>query len=427
MQEVIKISDQPMGLSGQDVVKGLEEALMPLRGKLKKVLLLPPDYTRVYSGVGQVTASCYRLLKGFCTVHVMPALGTHEAMTPAEILDMFEGAVDPGEIIYHNWRTDVRKIGEVPSDVAATISQGLFSEPIDVEVNARLLDPSYDLIISLGQVVPHEVAGMSNYSKNIFVGCGGYNMISKTHLLSAAWGVKRVLGQTDSPVRAVFDYAQEHFASHLPLLFVLAVSAPHEQRNRLRGLYIGGQDRSLFTRAAEQSARLNINYLDRPVKKVVAYMDEKEFKSVWVGNKAIYRTCMLLAPGGELLIIAPGIRKFGEDMQNDALIRRFGYQGTQKTMELMHREPALAANESVAAHLMQGSSDGQFTVTYAAGHLSRKDVEGVGYRYMSLKEAMERYVPGDLSDGCYQTEDGESYYFAGHPAAGLWMARNRQQ
>ncbi|NMA65792.1 MAG: DUF2088 domain-containing protein, partial [Clostridiaceae bacterium] len=142
---------------------------------LSKVLILPPDITRLHSYAGKITAMYYNMLKDFCQVDIMPALGTHDAMTEQECLEFFGPDVPYESIIPHNWRKDVEKIGEVPSEFVKEISEGLIDYPIDVEVNRRLLDNSYDLILSVGQVVPHEVVGMANYSKNVFVGCGGHS------------------------------------------------------------------------------------------------------------------------------------------------------------------------------------------------------------------------------------------------------------
>ncbi|GHU82724.1 hypothetical protein FACS1894196_1510 [Clostridia bacterium] len=422
MPDVTLQTDRAQGLDAGEVARALEAWLGKLTPPPKRALLLPPDYTRVFSGVGGLTARCAALLRSLgCQVDVMPALGTHAPMTPEEILEMFEGAFAQEDILVHDWRKDVTKIGEVPADYVHEVSDGLLNLPVPVEVNRRLLDPAYDLILSIGQVVPHEVAGMANYSKNIFVGCGGYRMINASHLLGAAWGVRRILGVENSPVRAVFDYAQEHFLRALPLAYLLTVSAPFGDVNRLRGLYLGC-GRALFAQAAAQSARLNITQVDKPARKIVAYMDEKEYKTVWVGNKAIYRTCMALAPGGEILIIAPGVRRFGEDIENDALIRKYGYHGAAHTLALMREIPELAANTSVVAHLMQGSADGAFDVTYATDGLTKAELSAVGYGHMPLAAAMGCYAPPGRADGYYRTADGEPYLSIAHPAAGLWTA-----
>ena len=53
--------------------------------------------------------------------------------------------------------------------------------------------------------------------------------------------------------------------------------------------------------------------LDQPLRKAVVYLDPHEFRSTWLGSKAIYRTRMALADGAELIILAPAVKEFGED------------------------------------------------------------------------------------------------------------------
>ena len=269
-----------------------------LEGKsLKKVLLLPPDYTRMYSGAGKITAYYYEMLKDTCEVDVMPALGTHVPMTEEECETFFLGKIPFDRIVVHNWRTDVVKIGEVPGSFVSEVSDGLVETPIDVEVNKRIMDPSYDLIISAGQVVPHEVVGMANYSKNIFVGCGGSSMINSSHMLGAFYGMERIMGRDFSPVRRVFDYAQDNFLKDVPLLYVLTVTTNTGDVTNIHGLYVGNR-RELFEMAVAHSQEKNLNHMDRPLTKVVVYLDPREFKSTWLGNKAVYRTRMAIADGG---------------------------------------------------------------------------------------------------------------------------------
>ena len=335
----------------------LKEALLgALEGRqLNKVLLLPPDYTRLYSGAGKITAVYYEALKDICEVDIMPALGTHEPMTREEFTAFFGSGVPFERMIVHNWRTDVVKLGEVPADFVSEVSDGLVNTKIDVEVNRRIVDPSYDLIISIGQVVPHEVVGMANYSKNIFVGCGGSNMINSSHMLGAFYGMERIMGKDHSPVRKVFDYAQEHFLTDVPLLYVLTVTTNRGDDTFIHGLFIG-EHRDVFEQAVKLSQDINLTYVDEPFKKVVVYLDEREFKSTWLGNKAVYRTRMAIADGGELIILAPGVRKFGEDDENDRLIRKYGYVGRENVLRLVDENEDLRANLSVAAHLIHGSS-----------------------------------------------------------------------
>ena len=390
-----------------------------IRGKnLKKVLLLPPDYTRMYSGAGKITAAYYEMLSGSCQVDIMPALGTHEPMTKEECLAFFGENVPFEKIIVHNWRTDVVKIGEVPAEFVSEVSEGLVNEKIDVEVNKLLVDKSYDLIISIGQVVPHEVVGMANYSKNLFVGCGGSNMINSSHMLGAFYGMERIMGRDFSPVRKVFDYAQEHFMKDVPLLFVLTVTTNKGDETFIHGMFIG-EKRDVFEQAVALSREINLTHVKKPFKKAVVYLDGREFKSTWLGNKAIYRTRMAMADGGELIIIAPGVRKFGEDAENDRLIRKYGYVGREKVLKLVEENADLQENLSVAAHLIHGSSDGRFNITYCTEYLTEEEVRGAAFGYVPYSEIIKKYNPAELTDG-YHTIDGEEIFYISNPALGLW-------
>ncbi|MBQ3099660.1 MAG: DUF2088 domain-containing protein [Clostridia bacterium] len=406
------------GLSDLEIREALEKSL---EGKdLKKVLLLPPDYTRMYSGAGKLTAIYYDLLKDKCEVDILPALGTHEAMTREECTAFFGEEVPFERIIVHNWRKDVVKLGEVPAEFVSEVSDGLVTDKIDVEVNMLLMDESYDLIISMGQVVPHEVVGMANYSKNIFVGCGGSSMINSSHMLGAFYGMERIMGRDFSPVRRVFDYAEENFISHIPLMYVLTVTTNKGDDVSIHGLYIG-RKRELFENAVSLSQEMNLTHMDKPLEKVVVYLDPREFKSTWLGNKAVYRTRMAIADGGELIILAPGIKKFGEDEENDRLIRKYGYVGREKVLELVEENEDLKGNLSVAAHLIHGSSDDRFSITYCTKDVGEEEITGVNFKYIPYDEAAAKYDPAKLTDGFHETEDGERFFYISNPALGLWV------
>jgi len=424
MNQIIK-SKSGKGIDEKELRLALERSIQEQGKEIKKVLLLPPDYTRSHSGAGRITAIYYDILKDSCQVDIMPALGTHVPVSDEERIAFF-GEEIPKECFYvHNWRQDVVKIGEVPAEFVREVSEGLMDESIDVEVNRRLLDDSYDLIISIGQVVPHEVVGMANYSKNIFVGCGGSKMINKTHMLGAFYGLERIMGHDHSPVRKVFDYAEANFIQNIPLMYVLTVTTYSEEEGvKIHGLFIG-RDRKIFEEAVALSQQKNLEFLDKPLKKVVVYLDEQEFKSTWLGNKSVYRTRMAIADGGELIVLAPGVRRFGEDMENDRLIRKYGYVGRMKVLDLYKQNEDLQNNQSVAAHLIHGSSDGRFSITYAVQHLTQEEVEGVNFKYMPFEEAIKKYNPDRLKNGFNVLEDGEEVFFISNPALGLWVDKSR--
>lgn len=412
------ISNCAEGLNDSQIRTALEQSLTDVRLNLKKVLLLPPDFTRFHSNAGRITWHLWDMLKNYCEVDVMPALGTHVPVTESEWKAMF-GDIPFDRMIVHNWRTDVVKVGTVPGEYVSEISEGLVSDPIDVEVNKRLLDPSYDLILSIGQVVPHEVVGMANRNKNIFVGCGGSSMINSSHMLGAFYGLERIMGKDHTPVRNVFDYAEEHFLQNIPLSYILTVTTAPGGNIHTHGLFIG-RERKYFEEAVKLAQQKNLIFVDRTLKKVVVLLDEKEFKSTWLGNKSVYRTRMAIADGGELIVLAPGVDKFGEDASIDKLIRKYGYCGRENILRLVKENDDLKQNLSAAAHLIHGSGDGRFSITYCTQHLTKEEVEGVCYGYIPYAEAAKKYNPETLKDGWNTLDDGEEIYYIPNPALGLW-------
>jgi len=410
-------------INGLDTDQLKESILKSLEGKsLKKVLLVPPDITRLNSGAGIITSLYYDLFENV-HIDVLPALGTHVPMTRDEQVAFFGSKIPAERFLVHDWRNGVSKIGSIPADFVEEVSGGLMRESVDVEVSNYLLDPSYDLILSIGQVVPHEVVGMANYTKNIVVGCGGSRFINISHMLGAVCGMEQIMGKDHSPVRKVFDYAEEYFISKLPLEYVLTVTVTEGERTDILGFYIG-KNRDVFERAVALSRKHNLIYLDSPIKTCVVWLDEREFHSTWLGNKAIYRTRMAMADNGHLIIIAPGVKTFGEDPEIDRLIRKFGYIGRKKILDLCKTEPELQNNLSAAAHLIHGSADGRFKVTYATEKLSREEIEGVDFNYLPLKEAVLMYNIKNLKSGYNAMPDGEEVFYIENPALGLWALKD---
>jgi hypothetical protein len=160
------------------------------------------------------------------------------------------------------------------------------------------------------------------------------------------------------------------------------------------------------------------------LEKVVVYLDPDEYKSTWLGNKSIYRTRMVIADGGELVVLAPGLKEFGEDKEIDRLVRKYGYIGTEKVLEAVKQNEDLQSNLSAAAHLIHGSSEGRFKITYCPGHLSREEIESVNFGYKPFSEMVDKYNPEKLSDG-FNEVDSERVYFISNPGLGLWSCRQR--
>lgn len=400
-----------------------------LRGTFKKleprrrVLALPPDFTRANSMAGPLTCIAYDYYRNrLCDV--MPALGTHVPMPDWQLERMFPD-VPKSLIREHDWRNDVMTIGEVPAEFVTQATEGIWTKSWPAQLNRLVGQGGHDLILSIGQVVPHEVIGMANYNKNLFVGTGGAVGINESHFIGAAYGMERMMGRADTPLRRILNYAQDNFCRHLPFVFVLTVIGPRPDGSlAVRGLYIG-DDVECFQQAARLSVQVNFTILDEAPKKVVVYLDPEEFHSTWLGNKSVYRTRMAIADGGELIVLAPGVKTFGEDPEIDRLIRKYGYSNTPQIMKCVRETADLPNNLSAAAHLIHGSSEGRFSITYCPGKLSREEIEGVGYRYAELEPMRAHYSPEKLRDGWNTLPDGERIYYISNPALGLWAHRSR--
>jgi nickel-dependent lactate racemase len=409
------ISDQQL----RDALRGALDRLGPRR----HVLALPPDVTRIHSRAGALTCMVYEYFGNRLT-DVMPALGTHAPMSAQQLDRMFPGL--PHRLIRpHRWREDVITIGHVPADYVAEVTEGICRRPWPAQLNKLVWQGGHDLILSIGQVVPHEVVGMANHNKNIFIGTGGAEGINQSHFIGAAYGMERMMGRADTPLRRILNYAQNKFCGHLPLLFVLTVIGPDDSGHSVvRGLFIG-DDHECFQRASELSARVNVTMLDEEPARVVAHLDPDEFHSTWLGNKAVYRTRMAIADHGELIVLAPGVSSFGEDSEIDRLIRRYGYRTTPEIMRLVDDHVELQANLSAAAHLIHGSSEQRFRVIYCPGGLTREEMEGVGYEYADLAAMRQRYDIRHLRDGWNTMPDGDRIFFVRNPALGLWASRKK--
>ncbi len=413
-------------LSQDDLKRGLNEALGKL-GERQKVLAVPPDYTRLPSKAGKLTEIAWEYY-GDKLTDILPALGTHTPMTDEQIVDMF-GKTPRSLFREHDWRNDVLTLGEVPAEYIREISEGKVDFTWPAQVNKMLVEDNFDLILSIGQVVPHEVVGMANYNKNILVGTGGSEGINKSHYIGAVYGMERMMGRADTPVRRVFNYASDKFLNELPIVYILTVVGVNEKgQQQIYGLYVG-DDLEVFDRAAKLSLEVNFVMVEKPLKKVVVWLDPTEFKSTWLGNKSIYRTRMAIADDGELIVLAPALKEFGEDKAIDLLIRKYGYFGTPETLEAVNRDPELRENLGAAAHLIHGSSEGRFSVTYCPGkeshNLTKEEIESVGFNWGDLDEALNRYDLSNLKEGFNKLPDGEEIYYISSPALGLWAYKDR--
>ncbi len=404
--------------------KAAEEAMKRLCKNPKRILLLPPDITRAHSGSGWIAEELYKIFSKFADVHLIPTLGQHVPHTPGQNKWMF-GSVPEERIHAHDWRNGCKLIGEVPESFVKEVSGGNADWPIPIALNKTLLEGGWDIVINIGHIVPHEVLGFANHNKNYFIGLGGKPTICASHMMAACCGIENNLGELTTPLRKCYNKAEAELLGHLPDLFFEVVMA-YDEKGRLghTGVYVG-DDLETYLMAAKASLKRNVTVLEKPLKKVVAVMQGDEFYSTWVANKAIYRTRMAMADGGELLVIAPGLRRFGEQPDVDALIRQYGYSGTENVMRKFKTDSILQDLTHGTAHLIHGSSEGRFTITYAPGHLTEKEIRQVCFNYANIDETLRRYDPSKLKNGVNTMPDGEEIYFISTPSAGLWTSNDK--
>jgi nickel-dependent lactate racemase len=402
----------------------LDEAVSRLGANLRRVLLLPPDLTRAHSGAGWITEKIYHLLPKTCDVHVIPTLGQHVPHTVAENRWMF-GSIPPERIHAHDWRGGVVRVGTIPAELVAKSTGGAADWDIPVDLNRLLMEEPWDLIVNIGHVVPHEVLGFANHNKNYFIGLGGKETICTSHLAAGVYGIERNLGRLITPLRACYNWAEETMLARLPdVYFQVVMQRDPENKLVHTGVFVG-DDLETYLQAARLSRSVNITTFDQPVRKIVAHMQGDEFRSTWVANKAVYRTRMAMADGGELLIIAPGLERFGEQPEVDVLIRKYGYAPSREVLEHYRRNADLQDMAHAAAHLMHGTSEGRFTIRYAPGHLARADIEQVKFASADLKETLHRYPLEQMKEGWNTMPDGEVVFYISTPSAGLWSTRER--
>jgi nickel-dependent lactate racemase len=402
----------------------LDEARERIGKTLSRVLLLPPDLTRAHSGSGKITETLYNALAQQCDVHVIPTLGQHVPHTAAQNCWVF-GSIPNERIHVHDWIGGVSRVGVIPREMVLQSTGGVADWDIPVDLNSSLMSEKWDLIINIGHVVPHEVLGFANHNKNYFIGLGGKETICTSHMAAAIYGIENNLGKLITPLRSCFNWAEQEFLGHLTdVYFQVVMKRSPDNRLVTCGVYVG-DDLETYLMAARASNKENITIVEKPISKAVAVMQADEFHSTWVANKAVYRTRMALADGAELLIIAPGLQRFGEQESVDRVIRKYGYRGTPQTLKQYKEKSDLRELAHAVAHLIHGSSEGRFSIAYAPGHLTEDEIEQVNYHYVALEEALARYPPAKMKEGWNIMPDGEEVFFISTPSSGLWATQSR--
>ena len=273
-------------------------AALDLSGRSLCVVI--PDGTRncplplllgaIQEGIGGRTSAC----------NTVVALGTHAPMSE----DALRALVGPTSIPVRNhewWDDDTFvRVGHLPAALVTELSGDRLHDGIDVRLNRLVVESDVTLLV--GPVLPHEVIGFSGGNKYLFPGLSGQEMIDVTHWLGALITSSAIIGRRGiTPVRALVDAAAslvpgEHHA--------LCVVVDH-QSGGLESLSFGEPVRA-WTEAADVAAETHIEYLDRPVRRVLSLIPTR-YPDLWTGAKGFYKVEPIVADGGEVVLYAPHI------------------------------------------------------------------------------------------------------------------------
>ncbi len=287
------------------------------------------------------------------------AQGTHPPMTDVEKRAKIGAgsAAMPllGEVFDHHWDrpSELLTLGTLSRAEISSLTGGLMAEDVPVQLNARLAQGRYDLILVVGAVVPHEVAGFAGGAKYFFPGVAGPELTHLTHWLGALATIERVIGRVETPTRHVIEAAAAKIET--PVIGFTSVSTRSGAGLRTHALFTGGL-RETVRQAAEVSARLHVRHTGRRFRRVIALLDE-HYDEMWVGGKASYKLGAIVEDGGELVIYAPQLK--GISTTHGRLIEKYGYAPLEQVREMVEGSDELRANLCVAAHLAHVSYAGR--------------------------------------------------------------------
>jgi nickel-dependent lactate racemase len=288
----------------------------------RKVLAVTPDGTRTCP-LPLLVRALGRVLSGpAARLDFMVALGSHPVMGEAEVLRLYgleadrERLFPRSRLLCHRWDLPgtLTALGVIAAEEVERLTGGLFREPVAVDINRAVFD--YDLLILLGPVFPHEVAGYSGGSKYLFPGISGGAFLHFTHWLGAVITCLQTIGRKDTPVRRLLDRA----AALLPVPR-LGVSAVVAEGGRLAGLYAGSVEQA-WSLAADQAAELHVRVVPRAFSTVLG-VAPRMYDELWVGGKVMYKLEPVVAEGGRLILYAPHLREVSRTWGE--LIGQVGY------------------------------------------------------------------------------------------------------
>jgi nickel-dependent lactate racemase len=370
MTTAVLAARPPVRVLGADEMRQIvQEALAGVRPGTR-VLAVIPDKTRddntdlLFPMISQTLAA-----RGAAQLDALVAQGTHPPMTAVEKrAKIGAGLADLplfGEVFDHHWDdpTHLTTLGSLSGDEVSELTGGLMRREVPIQLNVRLAPGVYDLVLVIGAVVPHEVAGFAGGAKYFFPGVAGPALTHFTHWLGALASIERVIGRVETPTRHVIEAAADRVTT--PVIALTSVSTRTPEGLRTHALFTGTL-RDTVRRAAAVSAQVHVRYTGRRYRRVIALLDE-HYDEMWVAGKASYKLGAIIEHGGELVIYAPHLK--GISTTHGRLIEKYGYAPLEQVREMVDGSDELSANLCVAAHLAHVSygsrlADGKIAPRY---------------------------------------------------------------
>jgi nickel-dependent lactate racemase len=358
-------------LDADEMRQIVRDALAGVRAGTR-VLAVIPDKTRddntdlLFPMISQALAA-----RGAGRLDALVAQGTHPPMTESEKRAKIGAGLAAlplfGEVFDHHWDdpSQLTTLGALSADEVSALTDGLMRRDVPIQLNVRLAPGAYDLVLVVGAVVPHEVAGFAGGAKYFFPGVAGPDLTHLTHWLGALATIERVIGRVDTPTRRVIEAAADRVTTPV-IALTSVVTRTSEGLLRTHALF-NGTLRETVRRAAAVSAQVHVRYTGRRYRRVIALLDE-HYDEMWVAGKASYKLGAIIEHGGELVIYAPHLK--GISTTHGRLIEKYGYAPLEQVREMVDGSDELSANLCVAAHLAHVSygsrlADGRIAPRYA--------------------------------------------------------------
>jgi len=352
------VGEKSCALSEEVLFKTSFQALEKIEFAGQKALVIIPDRTRTAPVSAFFKFFAEALAPRARKLDFLIALGTHKLMSDEAVNRLLGISADERNgkyrdigIFNHEWnkKSALKFIGTIPENEIHKLSGGLLKERVDITVNKRIFD--YDHIIIFGPVFPHESVGFSGGYKYIIPGIAGPDIIHFFHWLGAIITTPVIIGNKDTPVRAVINKAAS-FVQKPMTAFCLVMSG-----EKICGLSVGDPAEA-WSKAADLSAEVNIIYKKHPFKKVLAMAPEM-YDDLWTAAKCMYKLEPVLEEGADLIIYAPHVKEFSHT--HGKIIEEVGYHTRDyflKQMDKFGRYP-----RGVLGHIIHVKGIG----TYAEG------------------------------------------------------------